>query len=213
MKQLFINYFTIFIHPIKSYNYFYEERNGFNNEESDFVVHKPKFWEIIGVSWIFVIISAIYDLAGIGLAVNFTELLGGPMPSAQETAATAAGTMIATIATTILFPLIAFLSIKVMSFFYSLFGNMLSNDEKVDVEMYESVILYSYVTNALLLIPAIGTGLFGFTSLIFIIIGFHKSLRFTKLQSVLLALLPSIAIVLLGILIILGGTLFVYSLS
>jgi hypothetical protein len=194
MKKIINNYLHWFLHPSQIYNHLLDS-NQFKiglvenlNEQNDNL--SLSYTEVISVSWIFNFIKSIYSIIIIWASYSFiaTPL----MKSDISFALPATGQkimMLSSISFAVIFPIYSYLYFFfweiVISFLMSLFGKSYFDKKKI-----QQVLISSFTSNILLLVPVFGSFLRYCISIFYFFIGLRRNLKLSTTQSVLVLLIP-----------------------
>ena len=204
MREAFSHYFTVFLHPVKSHEFFRKRRRGENlQEEGDLRV--PSFIEILCISWVFVIAGAFYSVfsmdffSSLFVPEGFSKISGMLFEKLTRRIG-----LFFVLIEVILFPLFMFLYVKIWEIIIGLFSNLysLQDEEKKGIS---EVVYLSASTNIFLLIPILGHHLRFFVGLFYIFVGLKKNLNFSVFRSIVITVSPLILAGVLWVLLFLSA--------
>lgn len=207
MTELFYNYFSYLLHPIK-----YHTDSAFRRMEYE-RVKKSRLFALVGeeqkssnpsdfvsfvtVSWFFNILYAAYSLAfihlGLALSSNLSEM--GYLPGlAVSSLFQKKITLIVLLFEVVLFPLSAWVYIKFWKIVITFFKNIF--DKEIEEETIDEVLTNSLVGNFFLIIPVIGKMIKQVASVFYIFLGLKHNIRFSAMQSLIVIVSPLILVAL-----------------
>lgn len=202
IQDAFYTYVILLIRPFKTHNLFRQQRiirtQGEDvvtiTQEGSFNIAPLSKEEAISFSWIMEIISAIYTILSINIGISTYKYIttGATFKSWVALKLYYSG-QVSTIATTmmmvVLFPLTAWIYIKVWEMFVIFFMKLLEFDE-ADEEGAGEVVASTLSSNLFLLVPIFGSVIAKLSQILLLFAGLRSNLGMNIQQSILVLMAP-----------------------
>lgn len=189
------NYVKYFLHPFETHRELYRSREH-GEHESD----RPKLVDFISISWLFMMVKAMYALVFLYIGKKSSEYL-----LEQETISNLLGPgaaeihrfiILFTIFEVILFPVALWFYAKFWGLIINFFCTLFDNNRPDKDQVVEEVVATSLTANMFLLVPIIGELGKYFSALFFLYAGLRENLKFSKVQSIVVLLGPLLLLLL-----------------
>ena len=209
MIELFKHYFYGFLHPVETQKRLRLIREsefgrsplklvGEHTHLDDNGPYTLSLTELLGTSWIFVFVKAIYGVIGIYIGISlysdFTENASEYLEFIDQLSFnTRKWALISILVDAVFFPLYGLTYVKLWEVlirtFARLFGKQASDDDA-----YEQVVAYSLVSNLFLLVPILGGIVRFFASFVYLFVGLKRNLGFSRIQAMVTLVSPLVLI-------------------
>lgn len=204
MIEILKHYCYAFLHPVKTQLLLREHRVALElnyplkivKSEDDIECDEGRgslsLPELLGVSWLFVIIKSIYAMITIfiGVALYSEMVLEGSSYLGfleQFSVNTKKWALFSVLLDAVFFPFYGLGYVKIWELLIRLFSKLYGRENIAGVKQ---VVSYSLVSNLFLLIPIIGGVARFFASIFYLFVGLKKNLGFSRLQSVIILISP-----------------------
>ena len=198
IKELFINYFMVLLHPIKTATHNRRVRQHRLVEveaEDDFVKdYTPiNFVEACLISWMFIIVDAIYEIFGLQIGFSAIEILSEESDILYTIGVqTQKFGLLTLVGKVVFFPLAIWawtkLYIVLITFFAGLFN---SNEDEVE-ESAQEIVYGGMSSFAFYLFPVFGSVFKVLGNIVIIFQGLRHNLGMTPIQSLVVLVSPVI---------------------
>ncbi|GAB4022031.1 MAG: hypothetical protein Fur0010_25170 [Bdellovibrio sp.] len=172
------------------------------------------FVEFLSVSWIFIIIHALYELISLNWGIFMSEqLFDGKMSDFFMTSVvrfSRVHSLMGTLIEVVLFPLSLWIYAKFWEMIITFFAQLFKVEESQD--RIRQVIHQSFACHIMLIIPIIGPLVRHIAGLVYIYAGLRENLGMTKMQATLVVVSPLILFLLMGLIFFVSFTIFLMNL-
>jgi len=213
MFKLLKKYFQLMLHPFT-----YHERVG-SGQPSNKILSlvsanteqttqtestESNFLELVGISWIFVTVHVYYSFGSTYMGTMFVDEIQKHFPEMQVAFLSGLQTqkvfMITSLLQLILFPLEAWLFVKIWSSLTSMFVSLFRGEDRK--QECQEICRVALVSNGFLLVPIFGIYMKKVATFVYLYAGLRKRLELSKVQAIAVLISPLFVLFLLISLII-----------